>query len=400
MTDQTNMSVPHSVNTVVATKDTPMQKTMLNKSSYKILALLIFTFFIVSGALLYISKVISQSPISNQSFAQMSTLQQSTTNTALSDLHGAKQKISISFFYNEKNDDLVFNKIEGARGYIFGEFAHSSSPDFDIIAYDNQSHPLFQTTVEVRDEYSDARDEGDFGMFQTGFSKYTTKNSPMHANLGTNPNTINKQPLSNSDLDLVKQDNASYFAELEYSDSINHIEIVPHEGSDKTATLLIESDTIDHRKIKQEIDSTKFNTYKSKQIQGLSSPNNIGILFVSDNYGDEEMNEFYSYVEYFRKELFENNVLKNYISRISIAAVQGKTGLEKRCSGLGPNCKTDKELKDLLNQYKSDVLVMVYKRTNEEVQNAQELSLPCRPTSIGNLISICDGFNGPLAVLT
>ncbi len=379
--------------------------TFFNKSFFKLsLTFAVFSLFAISGALLYISNKISQSSMNTQSFAQVSSLQQqSSSTTSANDLQGTKEKLGIFFSYNYKTDTLIFDKIEGKRGYVFGEFAQVSSPDFDIIAFDNQSNPLFQTIVEVKDEYSDARDEGDMKMFQDGFSTYNSTNSPTKIKSGTSLNAIvNQNPLIFGSK-LSNQENLPYFAELEYSSSIDHIEIVPHEGNDKRASLLIDPNMIDHIKINQEIASTKFNNYKSRRFQGMSDPDSIGILFVSDNYNEEEMNEFYSYVEYFKKELSENNVLRNYMNKISITAVQGKTGLEKRCSGLGLFCKgpqNDVELRSLMNQYKTDVLVMVYKRTEEEVQSAQGLNIPCRAAASGNIVLICDGFNGPLAVLT
>ncbi|MBP9798229.1 hypothetical protein KBC70_03730 [Candidatus Woesebacteria bacterium] len=389
-----------NINEEIKTRNSTVEK---NRSFKFIFISFMLSFLLIGGVMIYVSRTLSQTSIDKRSFAQMNSLQQSgMMDAAVSVPEGSKNKLSIFFTYNLATDTLIFSKIKAAKGFIFGEFAHTSSPDFDIVAYDSQSNPLFQTTVEVEDNESEARIEGDANMFQESFNTY----SGIIASKGVNASTgINSKTILNSanvTPALDHQTDVLYFAELEYSPNIDHIEITPHEASDKTATLSIDLDMIIHDSIQQEINTTKFNTYTSKQIHGTQSPNNIGILFVSDNYDPDNINEFYSYVEYFKKELSENNVLKNYMDRITITAVQGKTGVDKRCTA-SMNCKrleSDDELLALVNQYKSDVLVMVYKRTEEEVEFAKSAVVPCPARVFRNVINICDGFNGPLAVLT
>lgn len=382
------------------------KSTVAKNRSFKFIFLsVVLSLLLISGVMIYVSRTLSQTRIDKRTFAQMNSLQQSAqTNSpiATNAPEGSKNKLSIFFTYNLSSDTLTFNKIKGAKGFIFGEFAHTSSPDFDIIAYDSQSNALFQTSVEVQDDESEARNKGDANMFQESFNNYNRIIASKGVNANTGINSKTMQNSANLTPTLDRQRDVLYFAELEYSPNIDHIKITPHEASGKTATLSIDLDMINHDSIQQEISTTKFNTYKVKQIHGTQSSKNIGILFVSDNYDPNNINEFYSYVEYFKKELSENNVLKNYIDRITITAVQGKTGLEKRCSA-SMDCKrldSDDELLALMNQYKSDVLVMVYKRTEEEVQKAKDPIIPCPAKSFGKAIYICDGFNGPLAVLT
>jgi cytoskeletal protein RodZ len=113
------------------------KSTVAKNRSFKFIFLsVVLSLLLISGVMIYVSRTLSQTRIDKRTFAQMNSLQQSAqTNSpiATNAPEGSKNKLSIFFTYNLSSDTLTFKKIKGAKGFIFGEFAHTSSPDFDIL---------------------------------------------------------------------------------------------------------------------------------------------------------------------------------------------------------------------------------------------------------------------------
>ncbi len=372
-----------------------------HRYSGAVYALVIGIILVVSMGIVFVSYKLTQEPVNTRSFAQKPSVNQQGKHDSALQIppQGIKEKIWISFSYDERSDQLHFGSIRGQEGFIFGEYASTSSPDFVVQTFDAQNNILSETEVEVLDEAEQARHESDSHMFESAYNQYfggglSSKNQP---------NSLSHTSLTPNQ--KLGQTNQDYFVEAEYSPNIDRIEIIPYEGSGKQARLVIDTQMIDHQLIQRGIAETSFQQHTSSVIHGEQSPDNIGILLVSDNYKDHEMQEFYDYVDYFREELSENNVLKDYMDRISMVAVQGKKGPnDTRCemSGIQIACVyviQDSELGHLVNQYKSDIVVLVYKRTEEEAQQNQG-KIPCNARAAGNLIWICDGLDGPLAIFT
>lgn len=334
----------------------------------------------------------------------------------------APQKITVTVNYSNISDTLGYVSITGSRGYIMGQNSGPFDSAFDIIAYDSSGTELSRNKMSI-----------------------ITKQSLDHANTdGRNSSVLGVSTShsvpSMSLSDKSGPDTLEYDVDIEYDVNIDHIVIVPSEGSTYKAHLDISSLDIDHAILQKQIDSdifyeypvsdlsynTKVSNTNVKQVPLAQSspyanvlgaqdgPKKIGIVFISDNYQKAEIGKYYALVNQEVNKIYANELYTKFKSRFIINAVENYEDLgckywwrneggwetvlacgDGSCKEGSQGCSLKKipgkKTKNIAKQYPSDLVIIVHNIDDKFCRSSGyysgQISLCSSNTISGNVIN-------------